>query len=155
MKKIDLGQSLSVLANLGVIIGIAFLAVELAQNNDLIEFQMANDIATRRNAITDLVLENPEYVELMAKDVGELTDVQRDQLTLLGVRLFLNMESLYDDLTRGVADEGYTNRVLREIYWRPRLNYGARIAWDTFKRRGDPAFVAWMEENVIEPGPPE
>ena len=36
MKKIDLGQTAAVLANLGVIAGVLFLALELQQNNELI-----------------------------------------------------------------------------------------------------------------------
>jgi hypothetical protein len=39
MKKIDLGHITTILANLGVIAGIAFLAVELRQNNQLIDEQ--------------------------------------------------------------------------------------------------------------------
>jgi hypothetical protein len=35
------------------------------------------------------------------------------------------------------------------LWDRPHLNYGMLLAWDTFKVRGDPAFVAWMEENVV------
>ena len=33
MKEIDLGQTITILANIGVIIGIAFLALEIRQNN--------------------------------------------------------------------------------------------------------------------------
>ena len=36
MKKIDPGQTIQILANVGVIAGIAFLAVELRQNNELL-----------------------------------------------------------------------------------------------------------------------
>ena len=35
MKKIDLGQTISILANVGVIAGIVFLGFELRQNNAL------------------------------------------------------------------------------------------------------------------------
>ena len=39
MKKIDLGRTIGMLANLGVIIGIAFLAIEMHQNNQLLSMQ--------------------------------------------------------------------------------------------------------------------
>jgi hypothetical protein len=35
MKKIDIGQTVGLLANPGVVAGIEFLAVELRQNNEL------------------------------------------------------------------------------------------------------------------------
>jgi len=40
MKKIDLGQAIGVLANLGVITGIVFLAYETHQNSELLELQV-------------------------------------------------------------------------------------------------------------------
>ena len=36
MKKIDLGQAIGILANVGVIAGIVFLGMELRQNNELV-----------------------------------------------------------------------------------------------------------------------
>lgn len=39
MKKFDFGQTLNTLANAGVVAGIIFLAVELNQNNELLELE--------------------------------------------------------------------------------------------------------------------
>ena len=39
MKKIDLGQTIGILANIGVIAGIVFLAIEVSQNNDQLNLQ--------------------------------------------------------------------------------------------------------------------
>jgi len=39
LKKIELGQTITILANFGVIAGIVFLGIELQQNNDLMEAQ--------------------------------------------------------------------------------------------------------------------
>ncbi len=36
MNKINLGQTITILANLGVIAGIVFLGLELRQNNELV-----------------------------------------------------------------------------------------------------------------------
>jgi len=45
MKKIDLGQSLQIFANAGVILGIVFLVFELNQNQDIGRAQVRNEIA--------------------------------------------------------------------------------------------------------------
>ena len=45
MKKIDLGQTITILANVGVIAGIVFLAVELQQNNEMIRGQTRSQLA--------------------------------------------------------------------------------------------------------------
>jgi len=39
MKKIDLGQTVQIIANVGVIAGIIFLAIELRQNNEQLKLQ--------------------------------------------------------------------------------------------------------------------
>ena len=55
MKKIDLGQTITILANVGVIAGIVFLAFELRQNNTFLAEQARNefgdDIAQLNEAI--------------------------------------------------------------------------------------------------------
>ena len=37
MKKIDVGRAISILANVGVIVGIGFLALEIRQNTNAVE----------------------------------------------------------------------------------------------------------------------
>ena len=146
---------LALFANAGVIAGIIFLALELRQNNELLELEAARAVEDRRKSTIDVVLSNPAYLEMMVKDERSLTALEKDQLTLVGIRILLDHESLYEDMLRGSVDEAYARRVIREVYWRPRLNYGARIAWPTYKSRADPDFVAWMEQNVVRPGPIE
>jgi len=45
MKKIDPGQTITILANIGVIVGIVFLALELGQNQDLMRAQTRNELS--------------------------------------------------------------------------------------------------------------
>jgi hypothetical protein len=45
MKKIEFGQTIQILANIGVIAGIVFLAVELDQNNAQMTAQTRNNVA--------------------------------------------------------------------------------------------------------------
>jgi hypothetical protein len=50
MKKIDLNQGVNTLANLGVIAGIVFLALEINQNSEMMRAQTRNEVA---NALTN------------------------------------------------------------------------------------------------------
>ena len=45
MKKIDLGQTIGILANVGVLIGIVLLVLELHQNRDMMRAQTRNEIS--------------------------------------------------------------------------------------------------------------
>ena len=45
MHKIDIGQSIAILANLGVVASIVFLGVELRQNREMMRAQTRNDLS--------------------------------------------------------------------------------------------------------------
>ena len=67
MKKIDLGQTLNTLANIGVIAGIIFLAIEVRQNqesldqaNDLTRAAILSDGADKFNDWRTLLIQDPE-----------------------------------------------------------------------------------------------
>jgi hypothetical protein len=68
MKKIDVGQFIAILANLGVLAGIAFLAVELRQSNELISAEARfNMLATRTEPYTLQITER-DLPEILVKD---------------------------------------------------------------------------------------
>ena len=67
MKKIDVGQLVGILANLGVIAGIVFLAVEIQQNNEALAVQARLD---REDVFRQGVarrFRSPEMVRAVAK----------------------------------------------------------------------------------------
>ena len=88
MKKIDLGQSVSLLANLGVILGIVFLAVELRQNNALLAAESRATIVALNTEIWAKVIDTPDVAGLAVKDrSGEsLTNAEELRLNALWVR---------------------------------------------------------------------
>ncbi len=82
MKKIDLGQGLGILANLGVIAGILLLFLEIRQNNDLIaeEAQRARTESLRE--AYSLLADNGELAAIWVKETDgeELTAVEAVRL---------------------------------------------------------------------------
>jgi hypothetical protein len=79
MKKIDLGQTITILANVGVITGIAFLAAELRQNNEMMRAQTRNDIA---QSVIELLRDtaDTEYIEIAFKAAGKPSELTRIEL---------------------------------------------------------------------------
>lgn len=59
MKQIDIGQTISILASIGVIAGIVFLGLELNQNNRLLVADAVSTSLEARIALQDLALNNP------------------------------------------------------------------------------------------------
>ena len=77
MKKLDLSQTVSILANIGVIAGIVFLGIELRQNNELMaaEARFNNmSLSTQAFAISS----QPDIAAIYVKDRNgeELTEVE-------------------------------------------------------------------------------
>ncbi len=149
MKKIDLGQTITILANFGVVAGIVFLGFELRQNNQLLDIEVRAAYSSRANPIVELVIENPDLIVLMEKESESLTETERNRLRLLGIRVFLGVEQNFQDAMAGLQDEDEVRRWTKSIYYRPVLNYGMPLAWETYKLRATPEFVVWFESNVI------
>ncbi len=143
MKKIDLGQTITILANVGVIAGIVFLGVELRQNNEL----MAADARFNRlNIATEsmtILAENPDLAEFLLKaNAGEvLAPNEQARLDYYLVRTFFNMEWTYNEVPESVYP------IAR---WRAVMNEPARRrSWEAHEAELSKAFVEFVEENVL------
>ena len=68
MKKLDLGQSIGILANVGVIAGMLFLAVELRQNNELMTDEAERSRAESMRESWALLADNDELAVIMVKE---------------------------------------------------------------------------------------
>jgi hypothetical protein len=79
MKKIDLGQSIQILANVGVIAGIIFLAVEISQNTTMVEAQMNQARTETAMAEAEAIYNSDSLLETLRDlDQGkDLTDIQK------------------------------------------------------------------------------
>jgi hypothetical protein len=54
MKKMELGQTITILANLSVIAGIVFLAYEIRQNSESLRAQTRTDITANSGSIIEM-----------------------------------------------------------------------------------------------------
>ncbi len=149
MKKIDLGQTITILANVGVIAGIVFLGIELQQNNELLEVQAEMAVSDVQSNTLLAVIQEPELIELMLKDEQSLTEVERHRLLMLGLRGIRVWQGRHRLLERGLLDEAEVVQNMRNIYDREILNYGVPAAWENYKGGFPPAFVQFFEENVV------
>ena len=149
MKNIDFGQTINTFANIGVIAGIVFLILELQQNNELQQLQYEAEERVRVRSAVELVVNNPDYSELLSKDERELSQSERTRLLALGIAMLLNFENLYEDMVAGRVTEAEAVRRISGVWSRDTLNYGVPFAWETFKSRSAPDFIQWMDENIV------
>ena len=95
MKKIDLGQTITIFANIGVIAGIVFLALELQQNNELMQVAARDARSDRLQHYVEQVYMVPGLAEILLKaHNGEpLSDVEKIKLLNRQVRQLRGLET--------------------------------------------------------------
>ena len=152
MKKIDLGQTLGILANVGVIAGIVFLGYELQQNN---EFLASAARATRhelRSVDSNRVFfENPALAELLVK--MQKGDALSESELYVSERRYeqglLDLQFVFVEYQRGLLEEADIPRAGWRAWF---YSFPAMPAyWEANKNqeyRSD--FVEWFDANIVK-----
>ena len=148
MKKLDLGQTITILANVGVIAGIIFLGVELQQNNELMSAQERfNRLAIVTEAWASWA-EDGELTEIRvrASNNEPLTEVEYRRIDGALMRVFLNLDWIFREL----PEDSPERNQIRETQRRSFANDPSyRRVWEDRKSAFSPEYVQWMEENVV------
>ena len=152
MKKLDLGQTLSILANAGVIAGIVFLGLELRQNNELMAAEARRGQLSIQMETWGQVVENPDLIPLLVKDRnGEKLTVEEEFLLNSFWMRNLSAFQWAHEEQLGVDQWVLLNRSNFEAYGSLRRTWqgnsdGARSdGKDNFY----PEFIDFFEQNVI------
>ena len=151
-KKIDLGQTIGILANIGVIAGIVFLAVELRQNNALMEADARRAAFENGREFADNIALSPSLAGILAKTSQDqpLSEAERIQVYGLGLSVLRSFQFDYLERQRGLlADEDQYVQTMRAVFHANRLNYLLDETWETAKPQFDAGFVRFFEENVV------
>ena len=151
LKKIDFGKTVGILANIGVVAGIIFLAFELRQNNQIliaqasyaqfvVERDRRNRLIENVGGITDLLEKSRAGIPLEADESF--------RLGLLWEDLIDSWRWQYREVEAGrLPNDFFDVRTARAIWQaNPAL---VSYFLDRRQSRYDPEFVEWMEENVV------
>lgn len=150
MNKIDLGQSVAILANVGVIAGIVFLGYELRQNNRLLQSEASIAYVEMRSAGLDEWADDRDTLRAMIKawDGEELSRIESLNLDFKYWSVFVNWEWEYGQYQEGVLqvlDQPPSSRLRSAFEYYPLM----RDSWFNHKDSLSPEFVRYMEEDVI------
>lgn len=147
MKKIDLGQTINTIANLGVIAGIVFLAIELRQNNKQLELQSYQSWVSA-NVAMNMAASDPVVSGLLAQGHSGSSNLSEE--TYISYALY-NMSVM--QMAQSVHYL-YRSNSLDENLWRAEINRaagilaspGVRAWWDAGgKTQLTPEFVELIE----------
>jgi len=148
LKKIDLGQTITILANVGVIAGIIFLGVELRQNNELMAAEARFSRVMMSNEGWRSLAENGDLTELRVRAWNNeaLTEAEQIRVDAAAMRVLVNMEWIYRELPADSPERNYMRDQLRSSFSRGPTTGSV---WEERKAAFDPGFVQWMDENVV------
>ena len=107
MKKIDLGQTISIIANLGVIAGIVFLGYEIQQNTTALQSTTGQNIHNQIAAIYEIRMQ-PEQAAVILKGndrPDELTPVEQMQYDSWNSMILQAWQNKYCQARSGAYDE--------------------------------------------------
>ena len=150
MKKLDLNQSVSLIANLGVIAGIVFLGYEMRQNTIAVRSAAAQGIQDQIAAIYELSLS-----ETMGGVVGKALNTPYE-LTVVEVSrahgFFTTFTRMLQNLHFQVSEGAY-DAELADGHWQEMRNLlespGYRLFWDTQKHVYATEFREFVDDEVM------
>jgi hypothetical protein len=149
MKKIDLGQTISIFANLGVIAGIAFLGYEMQQNTTALQSTAGQNINNQIAAIYEIRMQ-PEQAAIILKGNNhpdELTPVEQIQYDSWNSMILQAWQNMYFQARTGAYDEQ-----LAEGWWVNLIDSfqspGFRGTWERSVTLSD-EFRRFVEEDLL------
>ena len=151
MKKIDAGQAIGILANIGVIAGIVFLAFELQQNNELLGAQARAVRIGIRTDYAGALYSDPGLVQAMVKaENGEpLSAEDIHRIRWFGIQTLDKFEYVYGEYQRGMieaealAPEAWRNTFEEDIP-------GLVEIWDQERHQYGEAFVEYIDSLISD-----
>jgi hypothetical protein len=121
VNKVNLGNTISILANIGVIAGIFFLAFELNQDRQLTRSQMRHELSQGSIDVVLMFNEDLETSNLVLRGLaGEaLTDDEEARFGALLVAWYRHMENMHYQYRNGLYDDNEFRG--NASFWRQRL----------------------------------
>ena len=155
MKKIDLGQTIQIIANLGVIAGIVFVAIELRQNNLLLTAESIGTVFETRISRQDRIMENPGFTVVLIKNRrGEALSEEEEETILASFdRAFIAWQREYLLFQLGILPEEYLRAsfgAMRNVYPNRQGTISGYDRWQEWKGDANPAYQAFVEQCILQ-----
>jgi len=146
LKKLDLGQTIGIFANIGVVAGIVLLALELRQNNLLMQSQARMNRLELRQSSNNELFNSPHLFSAHVRwTQGEDLSVgDRDLIRRYWTNRYLNFNSIYEEYQNGLIPEYQ----LQSEGFRGMINGPAFEYWSGIREQLNPEFVLWAEDHL-------
>lgn len=155
--QMDVSQIVGVLANIGVIAGIVFLAIEIRQNNRLLAAQARYSLRQYRSDIADTIM-SPHVLEATHKYASDekVTPAEKSAALMTALKALELWEWQYAEYAEGMlqVDSLPIGSWRLWYFGKAQSPVPFQEIWELRKGVLDPGFVRFFEESVIKQGPP-
>jgi hypothetical protein len=153
MRKIDLGQMITIAANVGVIAGIVFLAMELRQNTAAVQGATYQALSDGNSNQYLGVVHDPAFAAALqgvyaGQEMAEFSETEAMQLIFYCNALIQRLENSYFQWQTGFVDDrifqsyGWSDGILTSRFF---SEYWSRVG---ARRNTDAQFRQFFEEHV-------
>jgi hypothetical protein len=147
----DIAQAIQVIANVGVIASILFLAHQLRQNTKVARQTAYNAFTQEINALNFSIANDGELAALLSRagegaQKGDFTAAERLRIELVWLGLVRVWEGLYRSMKEGIATEG-AFKTLSTGFGPYRTPYFVEM-WPAFRSTVDSEFAQFFEARV-------
>jgi hypothetical protein len=147
-----LNRWLTLGANLGVLVGIILLIVELDQNREMMKSQTRNELSNNIVILLSEAAGNTELASIMHRAFtgDELTPVQALQFLHRQYAMFRYWENVHYQYRMGLYDD--SEYAAHFEGWRSYINYAKAIAdeWCSFRGVANEEFVSDIDSLMTE-----
>ena len=154
MKKIDLGQAITILANFGVLIGILLLVFELNQNRVVTEAQTRSAITASIIDLSEMISQSPMGMTIYEKRLDKEPLTAKEIYWQRGASraVFRHWENVYFQYRAGLFHEEELDTY--RVYWRnvTRCRTWEQDFWANAKMQFNPHFRGEMDSILEESG---
>jgi len=154
LKKIDLGQTISIFANVGVIAGIIFLAVELRQNTAAVQGSTYQALSDGSSNQYIGVVHDTSFAEILIRvyqgaAMEDFSDIENGRLIFYYNAMIQRLENSYYQWQTGLVDD----RILQSYGWTDGVLTSKHFSeyWSLIgaTRNTSPGFREFFEEHVV------
>ena len=152
--KFSTTQFAQTLANFAIVVGIVFLALEVRQNNELLDIQARQNRSDGQRELNAAVYDGATGLARIIDKAESGLELQADeerQLERYLTAVIVHWEFWYQDFLDGVLDEDE----VRLRAWRTQFHDIAPGAmsrvWSTVRNDSSQEFVDFMEASVVNP----
>ena len=153
MNKIDVGQTISILANIGVIAGIAFLAIEIRDSNTQARIATTQETIAQNAGWWELIAADPGLSDIYFRgmlDFESLAAGEQHRFSSLMHSFLLKMSGNLSARNVGLVglNPDFETRALEGVLLRMLDQPGFRQWWAGADRRGLPRQIVGLTEEL-------